>query len=90
MSIDQIHMLHAYFAVPQRLFGEAIGYWTDAAQRAILYLDVMRQRGNAYHEHLSENAPHVLDYEFEVIADGRKLKRPVNYVLVRIVPPKGI
>ena len=31
----------------------------------------------------------VLSFEFEPIRDGRTLPRPVNYVLVRIVPPAG-
>jgi pimeloyl-ACP methyl ester carboxylesterase len=34
--------------------------------------------------------PHVLDYSAELVIDGRTLKRPVNYLLVRIVPPKGV
>ena len=65
-------------------------YMVDAAQRTILFWDVMRERGNAYREHLTETAPHVLDFQAELVVDGRKLDRPVNYVLVRIVPPKGI
>jgi pimeloyl-ACP methyl ester carboxylesterase len=64
-------------------------YIIDAAQRTILFWDVMRERGNAYREHLTETAPHVLDYHVELVADGRKLDRPVNYLLVRIVPSKG-
>jgi hypothetical protein len=64
-------------------------YMIDVAQRTILFWDVMRERGNAYREHLTETAPHVLDYQVELVADGRKLDRPVNYLLVRIVPPKG-
>jgi pimeloyl-ACP methyl ester carboxylesterase len=32
----------------------------------------------------------VLDYEVEEITDGRLLARPVNYRLLRIVPPQGI
>ena len=67
----------------------AMNYVIDAAQRTILFLDVMRQRGNAYREHLSETAPHVLDYQVELVVDGRKLARAVNYVLVRVVPPEG-
>jgi hypothetical protein len=65
-------------------------YMVDAAQRIVLFWDVMRQRGNQYREHLNKTAPHVLDYEVELIFDGRKLERPVNYGLVRIVPPKGV
>jgi pimeloyl-ACP methyl ester carboxylesterase len=72
------------------IFGPAMDYMMDAAQRTVLFWDVMRQRGNQYREHLAETAPHVLDYEAELIIDGRTLKRPVNYGLVRIVPPKGV
>ncbi len=68
----------------------AVEYLTDAAQRSILFWDVMRQRGNAAAEHMSRTAPHVLDYEAELVMDGRTLDRPVNYALVRIVPPAGV
>ena len=68
----------------------AIEYMTDAAQRTVLFWDVMRQRGNQYREHLAETAPNVLDYSVELVIDGRTLERPVNYVLVRVVPPKGV
>ena len=72
------------------LFGPAMDYMVDAAQRTVLFWDVMRQRGNQYREHLAETVPHVLSYEAELIIDGRTLKRPVNYGLVRIVPPEGV
>ena len=71
------------------IFGPAMEYGIDAAQRTVLFWDVMRQRGNQYREHLAQTVPNVLDYEAELIIDGRTLKRPVNYGLVRIVPPKG-
>src|ERR1700730_3190918 len=71
-------------------FGPAMDYAIDAAQRTVLFWDVMRQRGNQYREHLAETVPNVLSYEAELIIDGRTLKRPVNYGLVRIVPPKGV
>jgi hypothetical protein len=62
----------------------------DAAQRSVLFLDVMRQRGNQLHEYLAKTAPHVLDFEVELVVDGRTLQRPVNYALVRIVPAKTV
>jgi pimeloyl-ACP methyl ester carboxylesterase len=71
------------------LFGPAMDYMIDAAQRTVLFWDVMRQRGNQYREHMAETVPNVLNYQAELIIDGRTLKRPVNYGLVRIVPPKG-
>jgi hypothetical protein len=71
-------------------FAPAVEYAVDAAQRSILFWDVMRQRSNEYHAHLAETAPNVLDYKFEVIIDGRMLSRPVNYGLVRVTPPEGV
>jgi Protein of unknown function (DUF3141) len=65
----------------------AVEYLVDAAQRSVLYWDVMRRRGNQYMEHLAEAAPHVLDYPVELVIDGRKLDRPVNYALARVIPP---
>ena len=62
-------------------YGAAMDYFFDAAQRSVLYWDVMRQRGNQYREHLAQTAPHVLDYQVELIVDGRRLERPVNYAL---------
>src|SRR3974390_520373 len=75
---------------PFGIFEPAMAYMVDAAQRNILFWDVMRQRGNQYREHLAETVPHVLEYKVEVVADGRKFERPVNYGLVRIVPPAGV
>src|SRR5215472_18076033 len=72
------------------MFGPAMDYAIDAAQRTVLFWDVMRQRGNQYREHLADTVPNVLTYEAELIIDGRTFKRPVNYGLVRIVPPKGV
>ena len=62
-------------------------YWRDTFERSILFLDVLRQRGNNYVERTEETAPHVLTFKAEVLIDGRTLPRPVNYALVRIVPP---
>jgi pimeloyl-ACP methyl ester carboxylesterase len=72
------------------LFASAIEYLVDTGQRGVLFLDVMRQRGAQYREHLAETAPHVLDYAVELIMDGRNFKRPVNYALVRVDPPSGV
>lgn len=71
------------------LFGSAIEYAIDAAQRSVLFWDVMRRRGNQYREHLSETVPHVLNFDVELVLDGRTLARPVNYGLVRVIPPPG-
>ena len=50
----------------------------------------MRQRGNQFLKDMAEAAPHVLSYDAEVVIDGRTLERPVNYGLLRIIPPKGV
>src|SRR5690625_7465454 len=58
----------------------------DTWQRSVLYADVMRQRGNRYQAHLTEDVPHVLDFPSEVIVSGQDLLRSVYYWLVHIVP----
>src|SRR5215218_10838699 len=78
------------FAFPLGDFRSAVEYMVDSAQRGVLFCDVMRQRGNQYREHLAETVPHVLDYEVELVVDGRTLERPVNYALVRVVAPEGV
>src|ERR1700761_2149742 len=72
------------------LFASALEYLVDSGQRSVLFLDVMRQRGEQYREHMAETVPHVLNYEIELVADGRNLGRPVNYGLVRVKPPAGV
>jgi Protein of unknown function (DUF3141) len=74
---------------PLGIFAPAMDYLIDAAQRSVLFWDVMRQRGNQYREHLAETAPHVLEFEVELLLDGRTLDRPVNYALARVLPPSG-
>jgi pimeloyl-ACP methyl ester carboxylesterase len=64
-------------------------YWLDAWQRSILVLDVLRERGNTYLEQAAKEVPNVLNFKAELVRDGRTLERPVNYLLVRIVPPAG-
>jgi len=72
------------------LVASAVEYMMDAGQRSVLFLDVMRRRGDQYREHVAQTAPHVLQYAAELIVDGRQLDEPVNYALVRIIPPKDV
>ncbi|HUH94544.1 MAG TPA: DUF3141 domain-containing protein [Casimicrobiaceae bacterium] len=65
-------------------------YAVDFAQRSILFWDTLRQRGNNFLEHERRGLPPVLHFDYEMVMDGRTLKRPVNYALLRIVPPKGV
>ena len=72
------------------LWNAAVEYTIDAAQRSVLFWDVLRQRGNQYLEHLEEKTPHVLSFGHELVMSGLELPRPVNYGLVRITPPEGV
>src|SRR5256714_931791 len=72
------------------LVASAVEFMMDAGQRSVLFLDVLRRRGDQYREHVAQTAPHVLQYAAELIIDGRKLNEPVNYALVRIIPPKDV
>ncbi len=66
---------------------DAWSYWRDACQRAVLFWDVMRQRGDNYLANAAKTTPNVLKFDCTLVTDGRKLPRPVNYGLVRITPP---
>ncbi len=65
-------------------------YWADAWQRGVLLLETLNERGNTALAQAAKEAPHVLSFSAEVVLDGRTLGRPVNYALVRIVPPAGV
>jgi pimeloyl-ACP methyl ester carboxylesterase len=65
-------------------------YATDTAQRRVLFWDVLRQRGNNFIEHARAGMPPVLHFESEMVMDGRTFARPVNYALLRILPPAGV
>jgi hypothetical protein len=65
-------------------------YIRNAFERSVLLLDVLRQRGNDFLEQSSRVTPHVLNFEFKLLIDGRTLPKPVNYALVEIVPPADV
>jgi hypothetical protein len=65
-------------------------YAVDFAQRTILMWDTLRRRGNNFVEHERQGLPPVLRFAYEMVMDGRALARPVNYALVRVLPPKGV
>ncbi len=73
-----------------QLARHAFDYWVDAWQRSVLFLDVLRQRGNNHLERATEQVPNVLGFAFELVMSGRTLERPVNYGLVQITPPSGV
>jgi pimeloyl-ACP methyl ester carboxylesterase len=74
---------------PFLAYKDLLEYLIDAGQRTVLYWDVMRQRGNQYQEHMAKTAPHVLQFDHDLILDGRTLPQPVNYGIIKIRPPEG-
>ena len=64
-------------------------YVNDSAQRFVLFLDTLCQRGDAITAREKEAFKPVLAFDYDIIVDGRKLERPVNYALVHIHPPAG-
>jgi pimeloyl-ACP methyl ester carboxylesterase len=75
---------------PWELGTEWWRYSVDAAQRSLLFWDTLRERGNQYVEHVQAGMPPLLHFGYEMVLDGRAFERPVNYALVRIVPPEGV
>lgn len=76
-------------AIPDNPWQAWTSYMTDAAQRSVLFWDIMRERGNNFIQHIKAGMPPLLSFEWEMISDGRKFDRPVNYALVRIIPGGG-
>jgi pimeloyl-ACP methyl ester carboxylesterase len=77
-------------AAATKAWADWCNYAVDAAQRSVLFWDTIRQRGNVFVEHARAGLAPVLHFEYEMVVDGRRLARPVNYALVRIVPPEGV
>lgn len=75
--------------LPIDLMASGYEYMLDAMQRSILFWNVLRERGNNYLEHKQRGQPAVLQFDYEMVIDGRKLDRPVNYALLRIQPEPG-
>ena len=64
---------------------QAYDYFYDSAQRSILCMDVLRKQGNIFKEHIENDLPPVLIFDYEVILDGRDLDRPCNHTLLHII-----
>jgi pimeloyl-ACP methyl ester carboxylesterase len=64
-------------------------YVRDFWQRSILFLDVLRQRGNQREEMLAHGISSVLIYDSELVMRGDQLPNPVNYSLLRVMPREG-
>ena len=77
-------------ASPDSLMTAWPEYMVDAFQRSVLFLDLLRQRGNEEIEITSRPMATVLRFDHEVVMSGRSLPRPMNYALWRIVPLPGV
>ena len=75
--------------IPVNPWQDWLSYATDFAQRSVLFWDTIRERGNTYLEHVQAGQPPLLAFQWEMVADGRTFARPVNYALIRIIPPEG-
>lgn len=74
--------------------GDSVSNWQeylmDACQRGILFLDLLRRRGDEEIEMTSRPMATVLSFGHEIVMDGRLLPRPINYTLSRILAPPGV
>ena len=71
------------------LIQDTAQYLTDSAQRAVLTLDVLRERANNDQAHQDAGTPPVLKYAYELVLDARTFERPANYQLLKICCPHG-
>lgn len=69
---------------------DGYAYAVDGMQRAILFWDTLRQRGNHFVESAVQGLKPVLHFDYDMVLDGRQFARPVNYALLRIRPPDGV
>jgi pimeloyl-ACP methyl ester carboxylesterase/tellurite resistance protein len=65
-------------------------YLIDVYQRWVLFMDVLRRRGNNFLRYESEGGKPVLAFEYDLVIDGATLEQPVNYSLVAIRHPAGV
>jgi len=76
-------------ASPLGMMGAYGAYIRDANERGVLFLDALRRWSDAVIQYNADGAPPLLDYDSELVQDGRDLPRPCNYFLLRILPPEG-
>ena len=85
-ALTALQELMPRFAVPGT--PDALSeYLTDRGQRWILFLETLCRRGDSCMVREKEGFKPVLAFDYDVVVDGRRLDRAVNYALVRIHPP---
>ncbi len=87
---EQIADLVGKTLSPWEIWADWAQYSTDFVQRSVLFWDTLRQRGNNFVEHERAGKPPVLHFDYEIVVDARTFERPVNYALLRIIPPAGV
>ncbi|MEM1243387.1 MAG: DUF3141 domain-containing protein [Pseudomonadota bacterium] len=60
-------------------------YLLDAYQRTIIFLDVLRQRGDEQEAITHRPLATVFAFKYEILLNGKTFSRPVNYYLGRIL-----
>ena len=65
-------------------WSDAWRYYVDSVQRGLLFLDVLRERGDNMLAHERAGQPPLLDFEHELVLDARQFDKPANYALLRI------
>jgi hypothetical protein len=76
-------------ALPGDVMSAWPAYMIDALQRSVLFVDLLRRRGNEEMEIASHPTATVLRFDHEVVMAGQSLARPINYSLLHILPPPG-
>jgi len=61
-----------------------LSYLNDRSERMILTLETLRQSGDAFIQSETHGHLPVLEFDSELILDGKNFDDPVNYVLLRI------
>jgi hypothetical protein len=64
---------------------DVLAYQRDVWERSILFWDTLRQRGDNMLAHERAGKPPLLDFQSEVVLDARRIERPVNYALLRVL-----
>lgn len=66
------------------VWSDAWRYYVDFLQRGVLFLDVLRERGDNMLAHERAGQPPLLDFEHKLVLDARSFDKPANYALLRV------
>ena len=91
LSASNLVGLEFFEHMPAVCAGNAsLEYLNDAYQRSILFLDILRQRGDQQASMAARPMASVLRFKQEQLISGYSFPRPMNFSLSRIVPPEGV